>query len=263
MKSVLRLSLVQSNLHWQNAAANREMFQQKIDAISSRPHIIVLPEMFTSGFTMEPQEVAEEPLGETFLWMKNIAAQKKAVVTGSFVVKENGAFYNRLIWMLPNGEYGTYNKRHLFGFAGEDKHYTAGKNRLIASVNGWKIQLQICYDLRFPVWARQSPGISPEYDVLINVANWPEKRIDAWQTLLKARAIENQSFVIGVNRVGTDPNNNNYNGSSMVVDALGNVIVLAKDAEELIEVELQSDNLTSVRSRFPFLRDADDFQIGN
>lgn len=261
MESPLRLALVQTHLHWQDAEANLGMLEQKIRGISGKPHVIVLPEMFTTGFTMQPDAVAEAPQGRTFLWMKQMAAEKKSVVTGSYVVVENGLFYNRLIWMLPNGQFGAYDKRHLFGYAGENQRYTAGKKRLVASVNGWKILLQICYDLRFPVWARQSPGSEPEYDLILYVANWPEKRIAAWRTLLAARAIENQSFVVGVNRTGEDPNNNYYNGSSMVVDALGNVVEQVNGVEQVIKVELNKSELLNVRNHFPFLDDVDDFQI--
>ncbi|MGZ8557108.1 MAG: nitrilase-related carbon-nitrogen hydrolase [Chitinophagaceae bacterium] len=181
-------------------------------------------------------------------------------------------FYNRLIWMLPNGQYGIYDKRHLFAFAGEDEHYTAGSKRLIASAKGWKINLQVCYDLRFPVWARQtSPSNSlsggkgeqpvPEYDVLIYVANWPERRSMAWKTLLQARAIENQCYVAGVNRVGKDGNDINYSGDSMIIDPLGEILYQKKVVEDIFTITLDKDHLQNVRKKFPFWKDADEFQI--
>lgn len=175
------------------------------------------------------------------------------------IIEEEGHYFNRLIWMLPNGQYGQYDKRHLFAFAGEAKHYTAGHKRLIASVKGWKINLQICYDLRFPVWARQSPSKEAEYDVLINVANWPEKRSLAWNTLLRARAIENQCFVVGVNRVGTDGNNHLYKGDSLIIDPLGEILFQRSKEETVTTITIQKERLTQARQQFPFLLDADPF----
>jgi predicted amidohydrolase len=199
--------------------------------------------------------------GETIAWMKRIAVSKKIILTGSLIIQEDSKYYNKLIWMLPNGTMGSYDKRHLFAFAGEDKFYTAGKKRLITSVNGWKINLQICYDLRFPVWARQQSEDAPEYDLIIYVANWPERRNHAWKTLLTARAIENQCYVIGVNRVGTDGNQINHSGDSMLIDPLG-TILFSKEQEEVIHsFELKKDSLNEVRNKFPFWKDADDFHI--
>jgi predicted amidohydrolase len=205
--------------------------------------------------------------GETVQWMKHIAQQKRIVLTGSIIVEEEGNYYNRLIWMLPNGSYGCYNKRHLFAYAGEHEHYTAGSKRLITSVKGWRINTQVCYDLRFPVWARQSPSEQTEntdpteYDVLIYVANWPERRNNAWQTLLAARAIENQCYVIGVNRVGLDGNNISHCGNSMVIDALGNVLYSKTNEEDIFTITLQKQALQDTRNKFPFLQDADHFTI--
>ncbi|MGZ8541559.1 MAG: nitrilase-related carbon-nitrogen hydrolase, partial [Chitinophagaceae bacterium] len=171
-------------------------------------------------------------------------------------------YYNRLIWMLPNGHYGIYDKRHRFAFAGEDQYYTAGDKRLIASVKGWKINLQVCYDLRFPVWSRQqAQSGEPEYDLLIYVANWPEKRITAWKTLVQARAIENQSYVVGVNRTGTDGNDINYSGDSMIVDPLGEILYHKKNEEDISTIILTKDHLQTVREKFPFWKDADHFTI--
>lgn len=250
------------------------MLGEKINSIKERTEIVVLPEMFSTGFSMVPQKLAETMNGETVQWMKKMAATRKIILTGSLIIEENGCYYNRSVWMLPNGQYGVYDKRHRFAFAGEDEHYTAGTKRLIASVKGWKINLQVCYDLRFPVWARQtSPSSplsqgeegkgkgSPEYDVLIYVANWPERRIHAWKTLLLARAIENQCFVVGVNRTGDDGNGIHYSGESMIIDPLGEVLYTKKDVEDIFTVTLQKEHLDSIREKFPFWKDADDFQL--
>ena len=207
----LTITLIQSNIFWEDKKANLKMFEQKIEAIEEKTEIVILPEMFNTGFSMKPEILAETMDGETVRWMKRVSSEKKVIVTGSVMIEDSAPnqqqkkYFNRLIWMLPNGEMGIYDKRHLFAFAAENEHYSAGNKKLIASVKGWKINLQICYDLRFPVWTRQEPH-APEnqYDVLINVANWPEKRNLAWQTLLRARAIENQCYAIGVNRIGED-----------------------------------------------------------
>lgn len=243
------------------------MLEQKINSIKDKTEIVVLPEMFSTGFSMKPEIVAEAMDGETLQWMKRIAATKKIIVTGSMVIKEEENFFNRLIWMLPNGRYGIYDKRHRFAFAGEDQHYTAGNKRLIASVKGWKINLQVCYDLRFPIWSRQTPppqgevGRGPEYDLLIYVANWPERRNTAWKTLLQARAIENQCYVVGVNRVGKDGNDIYHSGDSMVIDPLGEILYHKNDEEDISTITLDKDHLQTVREKFPFWKDADEFQI--
>ena len=177
------------------------------------------------------------------------------------IIKEEEQYFNRLIWMLPNGQFGHYDKRHLFAYAGEDQHYTAGSKRLIASVNGWKINLQVCYDLRFPVWARQQFNEGFEYDVLIYVANWPHKRSTAWKTLLQARAIENQCYVIGVNRIGDDGNGIYHSGNSMVIDPLGEVLYHKQDKEDMLTINLDKTHLQTVREKFPFWKDADEFTI--
>jgi predicted amidohydrolase len=210
---------------------------------------------------MKTEELAETMEGETIQWMKKISAEKKIILTGSIIIEENSNYYNRIIWMQPDGQYGMYNKRHCFAFAGEDEHYTAGTKRLIASVNGWKINLLVCYDLRFPVWARQTPGGEAEYDVLIYVANWPERRIHAWKTLLQARAIENQCYVVGANRVGDDGNNIHYSGESMIVDPLGEILYAKKDQEDIFIIKLDKTLLENTRNKFPFLKDADRFLI--
>jgi len=262
--SSLLITIIQTQLQWEDKAANLKMLEEKILGIKEKTEIVVLPEMFSTGFSMKPETLAETMDGETLQWMKQIASKKKIILTGSFICKENKNFYNRLIWILPTGQYGMYDKRHLFAFAGEDNHYTAGNKRLIASVKGWKINLQICYDLRFPVWARQNSGTEnagPEYDVLIYVANWPERRSLAWKTLLQARAIENQCYVVGVNRVGNDGNNIYHSGDSMVVDPLGEVFYHQKDAEAIYTISLDKAHLENIREKLPFLKDADDFSF--
>lgn len=272
--SSLSFTLIQSSLEWENADANRIRFTEKIDAVD-KGEIVILPEMFTTGFSMNPNDHAEQMDGETIAWMKKIAAQKKIILTGSVMIKEDDRFYNRMIWMLPNGEFGKYDKRHLFAYSGEDKHYTPGKKRLVTSVKGWKILLQVCYDLRFPVWARQTPvqsermhdpfgkgsgrGYVPEYDVIIYVANWPQRRSHAWKSLLMARAIENQCYVIAVNRVGQDGNEITYSGDSMVIDPLGEILYHKADAEDIYTIVLDKIKLEEIRKKFPFLQDGDRF----
>lgn len=275
MKSDLTISTIQTELFWEDKQRNLDQFQQKIEAIRDYTEVVVLPEMFSTGFSMNPMKFAEPMDGASVQWMKKIAANRRIILTGSLIIEENGHYFNRLIWMLPNGQCGFYNKRHLFGYAGEDKHYKAGNSRLIASVKGWKINLQVCYDLRFPVWARQArpatlfaeAGAAPpevngvEYDLLMYVANWPQKRSVAWTTLLRARAIENQAFVVGVNRIGNDGNNIFHSGDSMIVDPLGEIIYSAGERNEVHTVTLKSSILNETRDRLPFLKDADRFTI--
>ena len=260
--SSLTITLIQTNLHWEDKKANLDMFSNKIESIRGKTEIIILPEMFNTGFSMKPELFAEEMNGETMQWMKKIAVEKKVILTGSVMIKDDGKYFNRLIWKLPNGEYGFYDKRHLFAYGNEHSHFNAGNKRLIASVKGWTINLQVCYDLRFPVWARQSGvGTGPEYDLLVYVANWPEQRIHAWKTLLMSRAIENQCYVVGVNRVGKDGNGFDHNGESMIIDPLGEIIYSKKDEEDIFTCTLQKERLIEIRNRFPFLNDADSFII--
>jgi predicted amidohydrolase len=267
--SKLLISLIQTPLHWEDKTANLEMLQKGIEGIQDKTELIILPETFSTGFSMEKESLAESMDGMTVEWMRTMAAKKNAIITGSIIVRiEDGGgpvFYNRLIWMLPSGESGFYDKRHLFAFGKEDQHYTAGKKRLIASVNGWKINLQICYDLRFPVWMRQSKTpsqfIQPEYDLLIVVANWPSVRSLAWRTLLQARAIENQCFVVGVNRTGIDGKGLHYAGESMVLGPTGEPIKVLGAEGEVFSHTLDREMLEETRLKFPFWRDADSFFI--
>lgn len=260
--SSITITTIQTAIFWKEKEANLKMLEEKILSIDVPTEIVVLPEMFTTGFTSEPVKVAEPMDGPTINWMRDIAAKKKIILTGSIVIQEGEDFYNRLIWMLPNGDIGTYDKRHLFAFGGEGAKYNTGRKRLIASVKGWRINLQVCYDLRFPVWSRQQMRAGePEYDVLINVANWPEKRHSTWTTLLKARAIENMVYVVGLNRVGVDGNNILYRGDSVVLDPLGNPLYQADDKEDIHTITLKKDNLQQIRDQYPFLNDADTFLI--
>jgi predicted amidohydrolase len=261
--SDLTVSLVQANLHWEDKAANLAMFDQKIDSIKERTEVIVLPEMFSTGFSMQSERLAETMDGSAVQWMKAKAKQKNVIITGSLIIEENGQYFNRLLWMLPNGQYGTYDKRHRFGFAGEEDHYSAGDKRLIAQVKGWKINLSICYDLRFPVWNRntlQENG-EPAYDVLINVANWPERRSTPWKALLQARAVENQCYMIGVNRVGNDGNGIYHSGDTSLIDPVGEIIYRKEHDEDVFTYTLSRQHLSELRARFPFMKDADKFVI--
>lgn len=258
----LSFTLIQTSLFWEDKAANLQMLEQKIRSVE-KTEIVLLPEMFSTGFSMNPQSLAETMQGPAVQWMQRLAMEKKIILAGSLIIEEEGHYYNRLVWMLPNGQYGVYDKRHRFAFAGEDGQYTAGAKRLIASVKGWKINLLICYDLRFPVWARQAVHEGPEYDVLVYVANWPERRIQAWKTLLQARAIENQCYVIGVNRVGDDGNQIHYSGESMVIDPLGEILYHKKDEEDIFTITLEKEHLKTIREKFPFWKDADRFTIFN
>ncbi len=238
------------------------MLERKIMSIAGKTELVLLPEMFSTGFSMRPEIFAEPMSGETVNWMKRVSREKNVILTGSVIIEENGNYFNRLIWMLPNGVHGYYDKRHLFAYAGENEHYEPGHKRLIASVNGWRVNLQVCYDLRFPVWARQQiHGSHTEYDLLIYVANWPQRRSHAWKTLLQARAIENQCYVAGVNRVGYDGNDIYHSGDSMLVDGLGQVLYHKADADDIHTITIHKSDLDDTRSRFPFWKDADDFSL--
>jgi omega-amidase len=256
---MINVSLVQSNLFWEDKESNLEHLEQKIAKLPSEAHIVVLPEMFSTGFSMRTKDLAEPMDGATIDWMRRMAMNHRKIITGSLIIHEADQYFNRLVWMMPNGQYYHYDKRHLFGYAGESQHYTAGSKRLIVQVNGWKICLQICYDLRFPVWARNTADT--RYDMLIYVANWPERRNLAWKTLLQARAIENQCYVVAVNRIGNDGNDIYHSGDSSVIDPLGNV--LWQQAHEEVEYThtFHKENLMHVRNQFPFLEDADRFVI--
>ncbi|HLU18304.1 MAG TPA: amidohydrolase [Edaphocola sp.] len=259
----LIISCIQTELVWEDKPANLQHIEAWLQQVPSTAHIVVLPEMFATGFSMNAAALAESMDGPTIQWMKDMARQYRKIITGSLIIAEGGRYYNRLIWMLPNGQYYHYDKRHLFGFAGEDQHFSAGKEKTIVQVNGWKICLQICYDLRFPVWARQqapsAQGI--QYDILLYVANWPERRIGAWDTLLKARAIENQCYVVGVNRVGNDKSGIYHNGSSSIIDPWGEVLWNLQHEEGIHTQQLDYAPLQNAREKLPFLKDGDRFMI--
>lgn len=251
----MKIALIQSSLSWENPKENRNHFEEKINAISESIDLIVLPEMFTSGFTMNPSAVAETMQGETIAWLKHLAEAKNTAITGSLVITENNNFYNRLVFVFPSGEIKFYDKRHLFTLAGEDKVYTSGKAKFIVEYKGWKICPLICYDLRFPVFARNVE----DYDLLLYVANWPKPRIQAWDALLKARAIENMSYAVGLNRIGLDNNNLEYNGHSQIVDFIGNYVLEPQENEAVYVVELDKEKIVEARKKFGFLNDKDSF----
>lgn len=257
MSDQLRVSLVQHDVIWQDKSANLRAYENYISKIAAPRHVVVLPEMFQTGFSMDVERLAETMDGPTVSWMREQAKAHRCILVGSLIIEEGGNYFNRLIWMQPDGQFGTYDKRHLFGFAGEHEHFTPGEKRVIAQVGGWRICLQICYDLRFPVWARQGEG--PQYDILLYVASWPERRNLAWKTLLQARAIENQSYVVGVNRVGNDGNGIYHSGDSSVFGPLGELIWQQSHESCVHTVILDRSELIKVREGFPFLRDADRF----
>lgn len=262
--SSLTVSTVQADLIWENKEANLQMLEDRLLNLRGMSELVVLPEMFSTGFSMQPEKLAETMDGPTVQWMKRISARNNFILTGSLIIQSGEAYYNRLIWMMPNGECGYYDKRHLFGFAEEDKHYTAGNKRLIASVKGWRVLLQVCYDLRFPVWARQQinpESTAPEYDLIVYVANWPQRRSHAWKTLLCARAIENQSYVMGVNRVGNDGHQVYHSGDSLIIDPMGEVLYHMPDKEDVFTLTLEKSQLEETRQKLPFLKDADQFRI--
>lgn len=265
--SQLLVSIIQADLLWEDKTANLARFERKIAAIPQK-ELVVLPEMFSTGFSMNPTTLAETMDGPTLQWMQKMAQQHRIILTGSLIIADEGHYFNRLIWMQPDGQYGCYDKRHLFAYGGEDQHYSAGNRRLIASAKGFKINLQVCYDLRFPVWSRQPTATNNEekntdhlFDVLVYVANWPQAREHAWTSLLTARAIENQCYVVGVNRVGTDARDQYFSGNSMIIDPLGQVIYQVAHKEDSFTTSLSRELLTEVRDRYPFWNDADNYEI--
>lgn len=258
----LNISLVQSSLHWEAIDANLAMFEEYIWSIP-KTDLIILPEMFSTGFSMNPIGLAEPVGGKTYRWMKLMARQRKSAILGSYIVKEGGHYYNRAYFVFPDGSTSHYDKKHLFALAGEGKEFTAGKSRSIVAYKGWKINLLICYDLRFPVWSRsQKKEATPfEYDVLVYCANWPTTRIDAWDTLLKARAIENLCFCVGVNRIGKDFKEILYPGHSAVYDFAGNQKCFSNEEPKIINTTLSASELQSYRDTFLFHEDADEFEL--
>lgn len=252
----LKITLIQSTLFWENPELNRVEFTKKINEIPDKVDVIILPEMFTTGFTMSPENINETEGLKTVEWMKETALEKNSAIVGSIVYTENGCNYNRLFFVEPDGSITSYNKRHTFTLAGENLKYVAGNDRVLINFRGFVFSPMVCYDLRFPVWSRNTDG----YDVLIYVANWPKPRIQAWDTLLKARAIENMCYSIGVNRIGIDEKGMQYSGHSAAYDSLGNQLTFS-DKEETLNVVISKEHLTKTRNKLPFLEDRDWFTL--
>jgi omega-amidase len=253
----LNITLLQAALHWEDPAANRELFTQLIRDNADTSDLIVLPETFTTGFTMAAEINGEEPGGTSSQWLCKLANKHNVAICGSLVISERGEYFNRLVWAQPDGSSYTYDKRHLFRMVGEREKFTPGSQRTIINLGDWRICPLICYDLRFPVWSRGNN----EFDLLIYVANWPASRKSAWETLLPARAVENLCYVAGVNRVGTDGNGVGYAGGSLISDYLSNRIALAGTNAETVRATLSLDRLNHYREKFPAWKDADSFQL--
>lgn len=254
----LKIAAVQTDLFWENTTANLANLEEKLAQISNEPDLIILPEMFTTGFTMNAKSLSEPMNFTTFKWMKQMAKKHKAVITGSFIVNENNQNYNRLIWMQPDGTFDSYDKRHLFRMGDEHTFFSAGKKKIIKQLKGWNICPLICYDLRFPVWSRNKNN---EYDVLIYIANWPKARAFVYSNLLIARALENQAYVIGVNRVGSDGMGLSYSGDTAIINFKGQTLVFETENETILYAELNKKELDDFRTKFPAYLDADEFEI--
>lgn len=253
----LRITLIQADLIWESPSQNRAAFDQFLRQVKGPTDLVILPEMFTTGFTMEPALLAEAMDGPTIQWMQQWAQTLNAVVTGSLIIEEDGHYLNRLIWMPPSGELQSYDKRHLFTLAGEQHHYSAGQERLLVEWRGWRIFPLICYDLRFPVWSRNTLN----YDLLVYVANFPDKRSFAWRTLLQARAIENQAYTIGVNRVGTDGNGHYYGGDTCLLDFAGRPLLHMAAYPQVQTITIDHQAQQTFRQKLAFLPDQDSFRF--
>lgn len=261
----LNIALIQSDLYWENPSQNREAFTQKIRACASNTDIIVLPEMFTTGFTMNAAELAETVTGTTFQWMKTMASEHNVVVCGSIILQKETQFYNTFLWVQPDGTVHSYSKKHLFRLSDEQLTYAAGDEKLIIQYKGWNIRPIICYDLRFPVWCRNRIHASElyrgEYDLLLIVANWPERRALPWKTLIQARAIENLAYVAACNRVGEDANAIYHSGDSAIINPLGEKLAENTKEETILSAELSMEKLIQIRRTYQFWKDADNFEI--
>lgn len=256
----LRISLVQADLVWQDKKANLKKFSELIDGMKEETDVIILPEMFSTGFSMNSTELAEAMWGPTMQWMSMTASSRNISVAGSLIIKEDSSIYNRFLWIKADGSCQYYDKRHLFAMAGEADHYSAGHSRIIVEEKQWRILPLICYDLRFPVWSRYKG----DYDLMVYVANWPDRRSHDWKLLLQARAIENQCYVAGVNRIGTDHSGYHYTGDSMVIDPGWNRILYHNHKrEEVFTIRLSHAHLTKVRGDLPFLKERDSFELTN
>lgn len=255
----LKITIFQAYLFWENIDKNLQNLSLRLNmGIKEKTDLIILPEMFNTGFSMNTASLAEEMDGKTMQWMAQQADKYECVVTGSLIIKENSRFFNRMIWMLPNGTYTFYDKRHLFGLGEEDKNYSSGEKKVVVDLKGWKIRLAICYDLRFPVWLRNR---DEEYDILLLIASWPDKRSSHWNALIPARAIENQSYVIAANRVGHDGKEVYHSGHSQCIDPMGKTVYYKPEDEDLYTFTVHHDELVKTRKAFPFLKDADNFKI--
>lgn len=256
--------MIQSDLFWEDKERNLDHFSEQIGTLPATAQVVLLPEMFATGFSMRPGLLAEGMDGPCLRWMARMAREHRKIIGGSLIIEDAGQYFNRFVWMMPDGRHHFYDKRHLFAYGGEDEAYTAGQKRCIVQANGWKVNLQVCYDLRFPVWSRQPPSGPEEdkrYDVLVYVANWPERRSAHWDALLVARAIENQCFVIGLNRVGVDGNGIGHAGGSKVIGPWGEVLHDMGGEQGLLTFTLEDGPLAAVRDRYPFAADADRFLI--
>ena len=255
---LLKITILQGYIFWENAEKNLQNFGLKLSGLREKTDLIILPEMFNTGFTMNVEKCAERMDGNTMRWMFNTARTYECVVAGSLIIEEEGRYYNRFVWMSPDGSFVHYDKRHLFALAKEDEIFTPGTDRMMLMLKGWKICPMICYDLRFPVWSRnQQEG----YDLLVYTASWPDKRSSHWRALIPARAIENQAYVIGVNRVGYDGNEVYYSGGSMCISPLGDVVYYKPEDEDLYTFTLNPAELKRARDQFPFLKDSDKFSL--
>jgi omega-amidase len=253
----IKFTMVQSDIIWENIPENLFEFEKKLVHYNEFSDVFILPEMFNTGFSMNANALYEEMEGPTMEWMRKMALRFNAVFCGSLIIKENGRYFNRFIWMEKDGNYQYYDKRHLFQMSGEGNAFSPGEKQLFIEWGDFKIYPQICYDLRFPVWARNTT----DYDIYLNVANWPEKRVGAWEQLLIARAIENQCYVIGVNRVGKDENGHVYSGNSMTVGPLGEILINLENKEQLVSIRCNKTHLANIRKELPFLKDRDTFEI--
>ncbi|MCB0657232.1 MAG: amidohydrolase [Saprospiraceae bacterium] len=253
----MKVTLIQSNIHWEDAKANREHLDLLLQRVPGDTDLVVLPEMFTTGFTMHAAGQSESMSGASLAWMKEKAASLDAAMVGSLIIREDDQYYNRLIWQMPDGATICYDKKHLFTYAREHETYTPGQRRIKVAYRGWDCLPLICYDLRFPVWSRNID----EYHLLIYVANWPQVRSHAWKTLLQARAIENQCYVLGVNRVGWDDSGHYYSGESCIIDYQGEIMATTKDDEDLLYADLDQEKLVHFRGQYAFLQDRDEFRL--
>lgn len=258
MKRDIEVAILQADLIWEDTDANLKKIDYKLDEINKNVDLIVLPEMFSTGFSMSPENISSTMKGKAIEWLKNKALKLSCVITGSIIINENEKYFNRLIWMRPDGSYNHYDKRHLFRMSNEHHHYAAGSSKLIVELVGWRFCPLICYDLRFPVWSRNKN----DYDVLIYVANWPESRRHVWSNLLIARALENQSYVIGVNRIGKDGYGASFSGDSVIISPKGEIITSVSPHDEGIAyTALSASELKIFRKAFPVHLDADDFDL--